>query len=612
MGLMPAHRGGERLAWSLKEIVIAPGNPARGLDAHQGAVLLHDGETGELRALLNASRDHRDPHGRGLGGRDARARAARRAAWSRSSAPASRRARTTEAMRAVLARRRDPHLEPRATAARAEDGRCASADVVCTCTSAARADPRGARGSTPGTHVNAVGSSVPTRARARRRDDGRRAALFVDRRESTLNESGDLLLGPAHRRGAHPRRARRGARRRRIPGRTDDDELTVFKSLGLAVEDLAAAELSSTRPASRASAPRSTSDRRSPRSSAARETIAGAAIRTPLVRLDGRRRRPRSGSSSRACSRSARSRSAAPSTRSGRHRAERAANGRRHGERRQHGAGRRLGGARARRPGDDRRARARAADEARRDRAARRHASSRCRTSAGGRSMVDLALRRRRGPLRPPGAGRARDGRQRHDRARARRGPARRRTRCSCPGAAAGSSPGSRARSPRVAARDARLSPSSPRRARRSPPRSRRASRASVEYRAVVRRRRRRARSCCRRCGSARGRCSPAPSRGLARRRPPPPSGCSPSARAWSRRAPARSRSRPRSRARAGGGRIVCIVSGGNIDADRLATILARRDAGLARPSAPAAARTRRSRTAPRSATVRRSSSSLP
>ena len=55
MGLMPAYRGGARPAWSLKEIVIAPGNPARGLDAHQGAVLLHDGATGRLRALLNAS-----------------------------------------------------------------------------------------------------------------------------------------------------------------------------------------------------------------------------------------------------------------------------------------------------------------------------------------------------------------------------------------------------------------------------------------------------------------------------------------------------------------------------------------------------------------------------
>ena len=67
------------------------------------------------------------------------------------------------------------------------------------------------------------------------------ASLFVDRRESTLNESGDLLLaglGKEHIRaelgevlvGSHP-------------GRVDDEELTVFKSLGLAVEDLAAAEL---------------------------------------------------------------------------------------------------------------------------------------------------------------------------------------------------------------------------------------------------------------------------------------------------------------------------------------------------------------------------------
>src|SRR5688500_19384002 len=55
MGFMPAHRAGAGGAFSLKEIVIAPGNPARGLDAHQGGVLLHDGETGELRALLNAS-----------------------------------------------------------------------------------------------------------------------------------------------------------------------------------------------------------------------------------------------------------------------------------------------------------------------------------------------------------------------------------------------------------------------------------------------------------------------------------------------------------------------------------------------------------------------------
>src|SRR5262245_17162348 len=55
MGLMPAHRAGDAPLFSLKEIVVTPGNSARGLDPHQGGVLLHDGETGALEAMLNAS-----------------------------------------------------------------------------------------------------------------------------------------------------------------------------------------------------------------------------------------------------------------------------------------------------------------------------------------------------------------------------------------------------------------------------------------------------------------------------------------------------------------------------------------------------------------------------
>ena len=55
MGFMPAHRGGERELFTLKEIVVVPDNPTRGLDPHQGGVLVHDGESGQLRALLNAS-----------------------------------------------------------------------------------------------------------------------------------------------------------------------------------------------------------------------------------------------------------------------------------------------------------------------------------------------------------------------------------------------------------------------------------------------------------------------------------------------------------------------------------------------------------------------------
>lgn len=236
MGFMPAHRGGESSVWSLKEIVIVPGNPARGLDAHQGAVLLHDGVTGELRALLNASPITEI--------RTAAVSAVATRALARPDAKvvailgAGVQARShAVAMRAVLtgAEIRTWSRADGGTPEEVLDG----ADVVCTCTSAR--EPILQRSwLAPGTHLNAVGASLPT-VRELDAETMSAASLFVDRRESTLNESGDLLLAgldEGHIRaelgevliGAHP-------------GRTDVEELTVFKSLGLAVEDLAAAEL---------------------------------------------------------------------------------------------------------------------------------------------------------------------------------------------------------------------------------------------------------------------------------------------------------------------------------------------------------------------------------
>ena len=92
----------------------------------------------------------------------------------------------------------------------------------------------------PGTHVNAVGASL----RATRELDSevvRRARVFVDRRESALAEAGDLLV--AQEEGAWD-----GAMTELADvvagtsaGRTSDDEITLFESLGLAIEDLAAA-----------------------------------------------------------------------------------------------------------------------------------------------------------------------------------------------------------------------------------------------------------------------------------------------------------------------------------------------------------------------------------
>ncbi len=80
LGLMPAYRAAPTKAYGLKEIVIVPTNPSRGLDTHMGGVLLHDGDTGELRRDHERVADHGDPHGRRLRRRDAGARASGRAA----------------------------------------------------------------------------------------------------------------------------------------------------------------------------------------------------------------------------------------------------------------------------------------------------------------------------------------------------------------------------------------------------------------------------------------------------------------------------------------------------------------------------------------------------
>ncbi len=82
------------------------------------------------------------------------------------------------------------------------------AQVVCTCTSAREPILR-REWLAPGAHVNAVGSSQPS-VRELDADTVAEATLFVDRRESAVNEAGDLLLAGF---GAEriDGRARRGA-----------------------------------------------------------------------------------------------------------------------------------------------------------------------------------------------------------------------------------------------------------------------------------------------------------------------------------------------------------------------------------------------------------------
>jgi ornithine cyclodeaminase/alanine dehydrogenase-like protein (mu-crystallin family) len=117
------------------------------------------------------------------------------------------------------------------------------ADVVVT-VSTAREPIVGAEHLEPGMHVNLVGSSISS-TREITGAGLARTTLFVDRRESTVNESGDYLMALAE--GEidenHIRAELGDVLAGLAEGRKSADEITAFKSLGIAVEDLAAAEL---------------------------------------------------------------------------------------------------------------------------------------------------------------------------------------------------------------------------------------------------------------------------------------------------------------------------------------------------------------------------------
>ncbi len=88
----------------------------------------------------------------------------------------------------------------------------------------------------PGAHVNAVGAARPD---WRELDDGvlSRARVYVDSREAAMKESGDVIA--AGEVVAEIGEVAAGTE----PGRRSAEEVTLFKSFGLAVEDVAAAEL---------------------------------------------------------------------------------------------------------------------------------------------------------------------------------------------------------------------------------------------------------------------------------------------------------------------------------------------------------------------------------
>jgi len=257
IGMMPAYLGDTEVM-GLKAISVFPGNHTTDHDSHQGTVMLFETKNGRLLAMMDAGKitairtaavsgvatrllardDASDLAILGSGvqaGTHLEAMLVARKisgvrVWSHYFEHAQKFADQASAGHSILIKAVDSVQE-------AVDG----ADIICTVTSATEPILQGDWIS-PGTHINAVGSSV---AFARELDTAAvvKSKLFVDRRESTVNEAGDFLfpkkegaIGDDHIRGEIGE-----ILLDRIGGRASLEEITLFKSLGLAAEDVASA-----------------------------------------------------------------------------------------------------------------------------------------------------------------------------------------------------------------------------------------------------------------------------------------------------------------------------------------------------------------------------------
>jgi len=259
MAMMPTFRGGDAPLFGLKAICVFPGNAAIGKDAHQGAVILFDGATGEVKAMANASAITaiRTAAVSGLATRTfARAKASTLAiigagVQARTHLMAIACVRKLERVTVAASRRESAErfahemqsrVECPIEAADSLPAALRGADIIVAATTSR--DPVVLRDwITPGAHINAVGTFSP---KARELDTATMAAaaVFVDRRESAFNEAGDYLIAAGEGAiGPESILAELGeVLIGKHPGRTSAEEVTVFKSLGLAMEDLAAAE----------------------------------------------------------------------------------------------------------------------------------------------------------------------------------------------------------------------------------------------------------------------------------------------------------------------------------------------------------------------------------
>ena len=255
-GVMPGALG-EASAFGAKLVSVFPENFARGRQSHQGVVVLFDGESGapvcvahagEITAIRTAAASaaatdalaRPEAHRLAILGYGEQAATHARAlahvrplsaiiVWGRSPERA-----------AAFAARMAAELGLPVSSAADVEAAVAQADIVCTVTPSREPVLEG-RWVAPGTHVNVVGSSYagPVEIDV---DLVARARFVADSREGVLAQGAEFLAAiAAGRVGEDHLVAEIGeVFAGRVAGRRSPDEVTLYKSLGHVVQDLAA------------------------------------------------------------------------------------------------------------------------------------------------------------------------------------------------------------------------------------------------------------------------------------------------------------------------------------------------------------------------------------
>ena len=221
-------------------------------------VLLYDGSTGELRALMEADQLGRIRTGAASGvatkylarpdagrvavlgtGRQARTQLEAVAAVRNISSAAAY-GRNPE-RRSAFCRELSEKLKLEVRQAASAEDAVRDADIVITATTSAEPVLRG-DWLRKGAHVNAIGANMANRREVDGRTIKRASLIAVDSLEQSRGESGDLIVGlPEAERGWEDVIELHQVVAGKHPGRTSPEAVTIFKSNGIALWDLAVA-----------------------------------------------------------------------------------------------------------------------------------------------------------------------------------------------------------------------------------------------------------------------------------------------------------------------------------------------------------------------------------